>query len=201
MFVIGLTGGFGTGKSTVAAMLEELGAKVINADHIVHQQMALTGSCYRPIVQKFGQGILTDKEIDRRKLGDIVFRDFQKMAELERIVHPIVRKEINKLLQKYREEGKAKIVVLDVPLLFEAKLHKDMDLNVVVQATQEKQIQQATARLNISREEALRRIRLQMPLEEKIKMADVVIDNDGTKIQTRKQVTELWQNLLQKIKV
>ncbi|MCA9405031.1 MAG: dephospho-CoA kinase [Candidatus Omnitrophica bacterium] len=200
MFVIGLTGSLGTGKSTVARMFEDLGAKIIDADHIVHQQMALTGACYRPIVEAFGKSILDHDEIDRRKLAEIVFKDLDKLSQLEKIVHPVVRREMNALLAKYRKENENNIVVLDVPLLFESKVHQDVDLSVVVVTDQEKQIEHAMKRLHITKDEVLRRINIQMPLEEKIKLADVTIDNNGTENQTGKQVTELWQNLLRKIK-
>ncbi|MBF0523062.1 MAG: dephospho-CoA kinase [Candidatus Omnitrophica bacterium] len=197
MFVVGLSGSLKTGKSTVAAMFVELGAFVVDADKIAHQEMTPQGSCYRPIVKVFGQKILNeDGMIDRKKLSGIVFKDRAQLNKLMKIIHPAVKKEIRKVVQSLR--GKQGILVLDVPLLFESGLHKEVDVSVVVKAHRQKQITRAVRQLKISKVQAGNRIKAQMPLKAKIRLANFIIDNNGTINQTRKQVVQIWDELSQK---
>ncbi|MCA9408324.1 MAG: dephospho-CoA kinase, partial [Candidatus Omnitrophica bacterium] len=123
--------------------------------------------------------------------------DVKKLRRLEKIIHPFVRKEIIERIKFYQKQQRVKAVVLDVPLLFESKLKKEVDYTVVVKATQKEQIKRAGKQRQISQADALRRIRQQMPLKEKVRRADFVIDNSGTKTKLKKQVVDIWQKMLQ----
>ena len=192
MVVIGLTGSLGSGKSTVAGMFAALGAEVLDADAIARQQTRPGTVCFRRIVKAFGKGILKAGRIDRKKVAQQVFRDPKQLRELERIVHPEVRKEISAQIKRLKRK---KIVVIDVPLLFEAKMDRDVDISVVVNASRTHQIARAAKLLDISKAEARRRIKAQMPLRQKIRLADMIIDNDGTIQQTKEQVKQIWEKL------
>lgn len=192
--VIGLTGNIGVGKSTVAAMLAELGAFVIDADQVAHEVMAPGRPAYAQIVAHFGPQIAPNGgPIDRLRLGQIVFSDPQALAQLEAIVHPAVFVRIQELLA----EAKAPVVVIEAIKLLEAGLSLRLCQQVwVVTAPREQQIQRLMATRGLSYEQAVLRIEAQPPQEEKIARADVVIDNSGTVEQTRRQVVEAWARLL-----
>lgn len=197
MLVVGLTGGFATGKSTVAAMFARLGAKVIDTDKIVHKEMRHGGRCHAPIIRAFGRQVAGKDGIDRKKLGEIVFADKRKLKRLERIVHPKVLSGINEELKKYRGR---EIAVIEVPLLFEAGFDRYVDTTIVVTASRRSQVERSRRSLKLTRTEALRRINAQMPLRDKIRRADIIIDNRTTKTQTHKQVKAIWQKLTQRAK-
>ena len=172
--IIGLTGGLGSGKTTVAKMLAKRGAYVIDADKIVHQ--------------------IIDAPT-RKKLAEVVFDDKKALERLCRKVHPLVKKEIRRQVKAL---GKDETSVIDGPLLIESGFHKKCDYLVVVKAPLRKQLERAKQSLAITRKEALKRIRLQMPLREKIALADFVIDNGGSLSDTEKQVKRLWEEILEK---
>jgi len=195
MCVIGLTGSLGTGKSTVAEMFRQLGAKVLNADTIAHQQIAPGAACFKPIIRMFGKDILTAGRIDRKKVGSLVFRDINQLRKLERIVHPAVRKIILYKIRQVKKRRRKSIVVIDVPLLFESKLKADVDISIVVKTTRVTQIARATKQLGMTKPEALRRINAQMPLQKKIRLADIIIDNNGSLTKTKTQVNLIWEKL------
>ena len=195
MCVIGLTGSLGSGKSTAAMMFSDLGAKVLNADKIAHQQIRPGAKCFRPIVKAFGGDILTTGRIDHKKVAARVFRDSRQLRKLERIIHPEVRKVILAKIKKYKSSKRKDVVVIDVPLLFESKLNDHVDISIVVKANRATQIARATKLLGITKAEAERRIKAQMPLRQKIRLADMIIDNDGTLTQTKKQVKQIWEKL------
>lgn len=195
MRVIGLTGSFGTGKTTVAAMFADLGAKVLNADRIAHQQIMPKGVCFNRVVRALGKEILTAGRIDRRKVAARVFSNIRQLRKLERIIHPVVRKVLRAKIRNYKKGRGEVVVVMDVPLLFESKLNVDSDLSVVVKTTKVTQIDRATRQHNISKADALRRIKAQMPLQKKIRLADMIIDNNGTLTNTKKQVKLIWEKL------
>ncbi|MCB9746905.1 MAG: dephospho-CoA kinase [Candidatus Omnitrophica bacterium] len=197
MFIIGVTGSLKTGKSTVSALFAELGVKVLDADKIVHRLLNNNKECSHKIIREFGDDIGVKGKIERRKLAEIVFKDVKKLRRLEKIIHPFVRKEIIERIKFYQKQQRVKAVVLDVPLLFESKLKKEVDYTVVVKATQKEQIKRAGKQRQISQADALRRIRQQMPLKEKVRRADFVIDNSGTKTKLKKQVVDIWQKMLQ----
>ncbi|EPZ39593.1 dephospho-CoA kinase [Anoxybacillus ayderensis] len=188
MLTIGLTGGIASGKSTVAAMFRDLHIPVIDADEIAHRVTAINGEAYKPIVEAFGRDILdANGAIDRRKLGTIVFDDEQKRKQLNAIVHPLVRKHMLQQKEQYAKQ-KEKAVVLDIPLLFESKLEHLVDRILVVYVDEQTQLHRLCERNGFSVEEARVRMKAQMPLEEKRKKADAVIDNNGTIEETKRQL-------------
>lgn len=188
----------GTGKSTVAAMFARLGAAVIDTDRIVHEQLQKDGVCYRPVVRAFGRSVVGPQGIDRVKLAGVVFHNPDLLKKLVGIVHPRVYIQMKKEVAALKK--RAQIVVVEVPLLFESGFDAYVDVAVVVTAARKEQLARATGRLKITKAEALRRIKAQMPLKDKIRWADIIIDNSQTKAQTRKQVKTIWQRLLQKKK-
>lgn len=190
MLTIGLTGGIASGKSTVAAMFRDLHIPVIDADEIAHRVTAIDGEAYQLIVETFGSDILdSNGAIDRRKLGAIVFHDEQKRKQLNAIVHPLVRKHMLQQKEQYARKGE-KAVVLDIPLLFESNLEHLVDRILVVYVDEQIQLRRLCERNGFSFEEAWARIKSQMPLEQKRKKADAVIDNNGTIEQTKRQLYE-----------
>lgn len=172
-------------------MLIDKGITVIDADIIAKQAVEIGMPAYRQIIDEFGEDILLENgDIDRRKLGALVFTNEQKRLALNSIVHPAVREE----MLKRRDESIANqetFVVLDIPLLFESKLESLVDKIIVVSVTKELQLERLTKRNQLTEEEALSRIRSQMPLEEKVSRADNVIDNSGTLEETKQQLEEI----------
>ena len=196
MRVFGLTGSLGSGKSTAASMFARCGARIVDSDRIAHGLIAASGNCYRPVVRAFGREILTNGRIDRKKLGRSVFNDRKALLRLERIVHPAVRKEIIKEVKK----NKRKIIIVDVPLLFESGFDRMMDCTIVVKAGRKKQIERARRKLKVTRAEVLKRINRQWPQSEKIRRADFIINNNGTIQQLNQQVRKIWQKIQPKTK-
>lgn len=195
MRVIGLTGSLGSGKSTVAAMFMDLGAKVLDADKIARQQITPQGECFKEVIRIFGKGVLTRGRIDRGKVAQRVFGDIRQLRKLERIIHPVVRKVIKTKIQQHKARKRTTALVIDVPLLFESKLNKHVDFSIVVKANRAAQIKRATKQLGMSKIDAERRIKAQMPLQQKIRLADMIIDNNGTLTNTKKQVKRIWEKL------
>jgi dephospho-CoA kinase len=201
--VIGLTGGIGTGKSTVARLLLALGATVIDADAIVHELQAPGAPLLREIAEAFGPEVLrADGALDREALGARVFRDPAQRARLNALVHPRVGVEMMRRLTAARAAG-APLVVLDVPLLLEGRragtgsaAQLPYERVVLVYASEAQQIERQMRRDGCSREEAERRVRAQLPIEEKRAMADIVIDNSGSPEATERQVRALWERLV-----
>ena len=196
MQVIGLTGGIATGKSTVCAILENAGAVIIDADRIARKLVKKNLPAYRQIVDTFGKSILLpDGEINRTALGDLIFNDPRKKQLLNKIVHPQVGKETDRQLKRIEKSNPHALVILDIPLLLESGLHKNLSEVIVVYTPEHIQINRLMQRDHISQENALARIRSQMPIEEKKKLATIVIDNSGTLEDTRKQTLEIFQRL------
>ncbi|GIW46628.1 MAG: dephospho-CoA kinase [Deltaproteobacteria bacterium] len=196
MKVIGLTGNIGCGKSVVAKMFEELGAKVIDADQIARMIVQPGEPAWKEIVEKFGKGILKDDgTIDRQKLGKIVFEDEGKREELNQITHPRIIGKIRELIEKYRRENQ-KVVIVEAALIVEKGGLRDIiDELIVVTSDEETQIKRLVEGRGLSKEEAISRIKSQMPVEEKVKHATYVIDNSGSLEETRKQVERIWKNI------
>ncbi len=200
--VIGLTGGIGSGKSTVARLFTELGAVVIDADAIVHELQGPGMPMLAELAGVFGDEILdSDGALDRKALGEIVFRDAEKLARLNAIVHPQVGAEFGRRLQDALAADEA-LIVLDIPLLFEGRRKGGRGASslatqatVVVWAPAETQVERTIARDGCTREEALQRMRAQMPLDEKRDLADHVIDNSGSLEDTERQVRALFAEL------
>ena len=196
MRVIGLTGGIATGKSTVSRMLAEKGLPIVDADLIAREVVEPGKPAYREIVQTFGGEILqADGTLNRKLLGKLVFGDPARLQTLNQITHPRIREEIEGRLQALRDKG-IKLAVLDAPLLIEANLQPLVDEVWVVTCPRELQIKRLQERDNLSVPEAEARIKAQMPLEEKIKYAQRVIDNSRDIAHTRRQVQELLRSYL-----
>ena len=196
MKIVGVTGSFGSGKSLVGRMFAEKGAQILNADKIAHDVLNGNKTCFSKIVKKFGKDVAAKGKIDRQKLADIVFSDDKKLRMLEGIIHPYVIKEIKAKVRSYEKTGKYEVLVLDVPLLFESGLDSVCDIIIVVKANQAEQIARLKKKFGYSRSEVLKRIKLQMPIKEKVVLADVVVDNRGTLGNTRKQINHIWNNVL-----
>jgi len=195
--VIGLTGGIATGKSTVSAILKKAGAVIIDADRIARQVVKKGLPAYREILENFGESILLpDGEINRSVLGNIIFTEPHRKQLLNRIVHPHVKREMDRRLNALENPSPDTIVVLDIPLLFEAEMHKDIAEVIVVYAPEHIQIKRLMKRDNISEADAVARVQSQMPIEEKKNRATVVIDNSGTMEDTRKQTLQIFEALI-----
>ena len=196
MQVIGLTGGIATGKSTVSAIFKNAGAVIIDADRIARKVVKRNSPVYRRVVEAFGASVLLpDGEIDRTVLGNIIFNDPRKKQLLNTIVHPHVRKETDRQLKHIEQNNPDAFVILDIPLLFEAGMRKDLSEVIVVFTPAHIQIKRLMERDHISREDAMARIRSQMPIEEKKSLATIVIDNSGTREHTRKQALQIYHRL------
>jgi dephospho-CoA kinase len=199
MKLIGLTGGIGSGKSTVAGLLAAHGAHVVDADRIVHELQAAGTPLLEEIVEVFGPEVLRpDGELDRIALGQIVFRDPEARTRLGQIVHPKVGAEMMRRVEAAREAGHS-LVILDVPLLLEGRKPGAAGMPyhaiVVVWVPEDVQIARTVARDGCDPAEARRRVRAQMSLDAKRSLADHVIDNSGTQAETREQVKRLWLQL------
>lgn len=195
MFVIGLTGGVATGKSTVARMLAELGAAVVDADAVARRVVEPGLPAWEALRAAFGPGILhEDGRVDRRALARLAFGRADNLDKLNRATHPFIRAELERHLAALAAAG-TPVAVLDVPLLFEADLTAMVDEVWVVVCDRAAQVARLVARSDLTEEEAEARIDSQLPLEEKARRADVVIDNGGTLAETRRQVRAAWERL------
>lgn len=201
MLNVGLTGGIACGKSTVARMFSQKGAYVIDFDKLAHDVQKPFKPAWREVVAYFGQGILDeDQKINRFKLGNLVFANKKKLQRLNRIVHPFVYQEWNRQTDKISREDPRAIVIADVPLLFEGNMQHLFDWTILVLIEPEEQIRRLMRRNKISAEEAQKRLASQLPIKEKIALADVVIDNRGSLLETRLRVDAVWRQLRQKEK-
>lgn len=198
MLIIGLTGGIASGKSTVSKTVAELGARIINTDEIAHQIIEPGEPAWDDIVKYFGEGVLNpDNTINRVKLGTIVFQDSASLQQLNGITHPRVMERMRSDLKRIKEEQPEAVVFMEVPLLYETHMEKLCREVWVVWVDSETQITRLMARDNIGREDALRRIASQMPLEEKAKRADRIIDNTGSIEETIATTTRYFNDILQ----
>ena len=196
MLLVGLTGGVATGKSTVATMFKQCGAVVIDADELARDVVKPGKAAWQEIVNTFGKTALDpDRTINRRALGAIVFRNHSKLRRLERIIHPRVEREQARLTRQAARKDPNAVVIYDVPLLFEAGVDKRVDAIIVVTADRETQIARLKKRNGLSRAEAIRRIRSQMPLAKKIQQADHVLQGTLPRPSLRRQVGQLFQHL------
>ncbi|MCA9400548.1 MAG: dephospho-CoA kinase [Candidatus Omnitrophica bacterium] len=197
MFIIGVTGNIGTGKSTVSEMLAGYGAKVLSADKISRRLLWKNSPCFPKIVRAFGRGILKGGSINRSRLAAIVFNDRRTLKQLEAILHPEVKKEIMRRIERIKKRPGFSCVVLDVPLLFESGLHRDVDFTVVVNTKKDFRLKRSMRRLALTQSQILLRDQRQMPLEDKCRLADYIINNNGTIKQTKDKVKTLWQKVQQ----
>jgi dephospho-CoA kinase len=193
MLLVGLTGGIGSGKSTVTRMLEERGAVVLDADVFAREAVRGGSEGFRRVVERFGKGIVgPDGELDRPRLASIVFNDREALGDLEAIVHPQVRRLIADGIGAHLDTGD--VVVLVNPLLIEMGTHRDCDVVVVVSASSETQVARSVER-GMAEDDVRARIAAQLPLEERARQADVIIDNEGSLEDLRGQVDRLWDRL------
>lgn len=177
MLLVGLTGGLATGKTTVARMFADCGAYVIDADLVARQVVQPGKPAWRAVVKTFGQHILNpDRTLNRSALAAIVFRNPRKLARLGRIIHPRVAREQARLTREIAKKDPKAVIIYDAPVLIEAGAHKRMDRILVVTADQNTQIARLMKRNGLSRAEALRRIRSQLPLSRKVRHADYRVD-------------------------
>jgi len=193
MRIVGLTGGFASGKSFVASLFRKMGARVIDADKLGHKALKNGSAAYKRIVAAFGKKILKpNHSIDRKALAGIVFADRKKLAKLNRIVHPGIIKEIVKSI---RIASKSEVLIVDAPLICESNITGLMNVLIVVKASKRNQIERSFRKSGMEEKDACKRIAMQMPLNKKIRIADYTVDNNGTKEDTKKQVTEIWRKL------
>ena len=186
---IGLTGSIACGKSTVSSFLRENGYTVVDADAISHALTAPGGDALLAIREAFGDGVFSGEALDRRALGSAVFGDERKLARLNSILHPMILERIYAQLDANDAPGK--LVFADVPLLYECHMEDRFDRVWVVAAGEDTQLDRLMTRDHLTKDEALARIRSQMPLEEKRRRADAVITTDGPIPQTQRQVRRL----------
>jgi len=196
MKVIGLTGNIACGKSVVASMLEDLGAKVIDVDDIARKVVEPKETAWHEIVDTFGRGILNpDGTINRKTLGDIIFDNDRKRKMLNDITHPKIIEKTRETVEEYRKDN-VEVVIIEAALIVEKGGLKDLiERLIVVTSDQQSQIDRLIKRNDLTKEEAVSRINSQMPISEKTKHADYIIDNSGTVKETQNQVNQLWQEI------
>ena len=193
--IIGLTGGIATGKSTVSDMFKDYGIPVVDTDEIAYDLLKKGSASYDEVVTLFGNEILnTNGEINRKKLGKSIFNDNNLRKKLNDIIHPKI-KSVTMTEVKMHEELGDQIIVIDVPLLFETNFAELVDKSIVVYTTPELQIERLIDRDSITKEYALMKIESQIPIEEKVKLADYVIDNSKSILTTKKEFNKIIEIL------
>ncbi len=196
MLQVGLTGGLASGKSFVGHALAELGCHLIEADELGHQVLLPGGEAYDAVVNEFGEEILDqDRHIVRRKLGALVWDKPERLAKLNSIVHPVVIAREEAIIAKTARQDPAAIVVVESAILVETGSYRRFDRLIVVVCTVEQQVERAMKRSAYSKQEVLARLSRQLPLEEKVRVADYVIDTSGPKEQTLEQVKSVYNSL------
>ncbi|WP_027339347.1 dephospho-CoA kinase [Halonatronum saccharophilum] len=194
---IGLTGGIATGKSSVADILKDLGAYVVDADKLAHRLMSKGQILWEKVVKEFGQGVLDSKgEIDRGTLGEVIFSDPKKKEVLDNLVHPVIVEAIKSKVKKI--EGESKLVVAEVPLLFEVGMQDFFDEILVVWVEEQIQLMRLMKRNSLTYDEAKKRIGSQMNLEDKVKKADYIIENNGDYKDLKNKIFEFWDIIVKK---
>lgn len=194
--LVGVTGGIATGKSVVASMLEELGAPMIDFDLLARRVVEPDNAAWRDIVEFFGEQVLQeDRTLDRKKVADIVFGNPEKRRMLEGFTHPRIREQFVAEVHEIRQTNPDAIIQAVIPLLIESNLQSIFDHVVVVYSPVEVQLARLIRRDGLTREAAEARLQAQMPIDDKARHADTVIDNSGSLEETRRQVEELWQRL------
>lgn len=197
MLQVGLTGSIASGKSHASNVFAELGAHIIDADVIAHELCIPGAPTHAKIVAAFGKGVLApDGTIDRKALGEIIFHDAEKRQLLNSLVHPDVRAEVMRRMFALEKQGFQGIVIVDAALIVESGFHKMQDRLIVVVCEPALQLTRVMNRCGISNEEARIRIAAQLPVEEKVKLADYVIDTSGTYGNTREQIERVYRELV-----
>lgn len=196
MLRVGLTGGLASGKSFVGRVLADLGCLLIQADELGRQVQQSGGEAYDDIVREFGRESLNpDGSIDRRRLAGIVFHDPERLERLNALVHPHVRERRRRMEEEFAGSHLHGIAVTEAAILIETGSYRDFERLIVATCRPDQQVERALARDHLTREEVLDRMRRQMPLEEKIKFADYVIDTSGPKEDTMAQTRAVYESL------
>jgi dephospho-CoA kinase len=196
MLIVGLTGGVASGKTAVSRVLREEGAYIIDADQIARELVQPHKPAWNELVRAFGKEILQeDGSIHRRKLADKVFTDPEQRKVLNQILHPRIKEEMDRRTKEIGQRDPEAIVVIDAPLLVELGVYRQVDQLIVVTSTQMQQMERLKERDGRSPEEALRLFSSQMPVEEKVKLADFVIRNEGSLEETKKRAKEVFKEL------
>jgi dephospho-CoA kinase len=199
MLTIGLTGGIGSGKSTVSKMLAELGAPILDADKIAHTTYAPGGSAYKEVVAAFGDRIVaSDGTIDRTKLGPIVFADADQLKRLTSIVWPRTFERIRELVAESRKKGEARPIVVEAAILIEANWQSMCDEIWLVRASKERVIERIERDRGMKPEQTEARIRAQLSDDERVKHANLVIENENSLNELREVVTRVWKGALER---
>ncbi len=198
LFLVALTGGIASGKSTVCRLLQDKGARVLDSDALAREVVRKGQPAWREIVDHFGNEILTPEgEIDRARLAEIVFSDAEERSFLNKVTHPrVFQLMAQRLLEMEEQGGGDEVVILDIPLLVEAGAARSFDLNLVVDATPEIQVERLVLQRGVSEEEAWARIRAQASREERLRHADLVIENHGTLEELAANVERAWKEIL-----
>jgi dephospho-CoA kinase len=196
MLRVGLTGGLASGKSFVGDALAALGCLLVKADEIGHLVLEPAGEAYHAVIEEFGRDILdASGSIDRRVLGARVFGQPERLARLNALVHPPVRARIENMVAEFGRRDPDGIAIIEAAILIETGTYRGYDRLILVVCREEQQIQRAMARDHLTREEVVDRLSRQMPLAEKVKYADYVIDTSGTKESTLQQTREVYASL------
>lgn len=196
MLIVGLTGGIASGKTAISQVLKGEGAYIIDADQIARELVQPNRPAWNELIRAFGKEILQeDGSIHRKKLADKVFADPKKRKLLNQILHPRIKEEMDRRTKEIGQKDPEAIVVIDAPLIIELGDQRDMDKLIVVASTQTQQIERLKERDGINPEEALRILSSQMPVEEKVKLADYVIRNEGSIEEAKKRGKEVFKEL------
>ena len=194
--IIGITGSFGTGKTTAAKVFKALGAVVLDADSMAHEALKKNTTSYKEVVKVFGRSILDgDGRINRAKLAGLAFHNKRNLRKLCDIIHPIVVKKIKRSVIAISNSGNVPAVVIDAPLLIEAGLHEITDYLIVVKTSRATQVKRAMKKTHLSSNEVMKRIRNQISLSKKVRMADYIIDNEGSKNSMKKTIKKIWEGI------
>ncbi len=198
MLIVGLTGNIGSGKSSVARLFKEMGAKVIDTDQVARDVVAPGTPGLQQIIEHFGAGILNaDGSLDRLKTAQIVFNDSEALKQLNSIVHPAIRAKLLKAIADYKNNPDAPpLMIIEAPLLIETQLYKLVDQVWLVTVNSQTQIQRVIKRDEATAEQVSSRLAAQMPQEDKIPYAHKIIDNSGTHESTLQQVRQIWSDTI-----
>ena len=196
MLIVGLTGGVASGKTAISQVLREEGAHIIDADQIARELVQTHQPAWSELIKAFGKEILQENgSIHRKKLANKVFLDSKKRELLNQILHPRIKEEMERRTKEIGQKDPEAIVVIDAALLVELGDQRDLDKLIVVASTQTQQIERLKGRDGVTLEEAMRILSSQMPLEEKVKLADYVIRNEGSIEEVKKRAKEVFKEL------
>jgi dephospho-CoA kinase len=194
--IIGITGTFGSGKSSAAKMFAALGAYLVDHDAINHEIMKKGGTAYNALLNEYGPVILgDDDEIVRAKVAEVAFSSLDEVRKIEKTLHPLIINAEEELVDKYKDEQEYGFIVFDTPLLFESKRNEVCDYTVVIASTEDKLIERIKKTFGLGIDDIRKRIALQMSLNDKAKLADFVIENNGTLDELNEKVSDLFNKI------